>query len=117
MALITTAPILTPATHLNSSGLAKNNTKKCCKSSKNAANDISTPAKEARELGGTRVCVSWEVVRSNIQRPRRERERVVKRMIVRVMRDSGAANLERRRLGGEDVVGERLQRTRTTGIY
>lgn len=51
----------------------------CCSNSKRATKLFSTPAKEEREVGGVRVWVSCWVVRSKIQRPRREMERVVKR--------------------------------------
>lgn len=57
-------------------------------------------------MEGTRTVVSCEVVRSKIQRPRRDKESVVKRRIV------GAR-------GGVEAgeFGERVQRTRMTGIW
>jgi hypothetical protein len=84
---------------------------------------FSTPAKEEREEEGTRVCVSCCVVRSKIQRPRRERERKVNR--ARARRGAGVVVVVvvgRRRWrsesdGGSEGVaaGERAQRARTTG--
>jgi hypothetical protein len=71
----------------------------------------------------TRVCVSCWVVRSKTQRPRRERERKVKRVRARVV---GEVVTRRDRIGkemgregkGDEVegLGERAQRARTTGI-
>lgn len=56
----------------------------CWLSSKNETKLFSTPAKEERDEAGTSVWVSCWVVRSKIQRPRRERERKVKRGRARV---------------------------------
>jgi hypothetical protein len=121
--LTATAAQLPVANHRKSSGLLRIIVAICWLSSKKETKEFSTPANEEREEEGTRVWVSCCVVRSKIQRPRRERERKVKRGKARV-RDAGAVvgsdvvlgNRWDRSEGGAGMVpGERAQSERTTG--
>jgi hypothetical protein len=89
-------------------------------SSKNATSEYSQPVKEERVAGGTSVCVSCWVVRSKIQRPRRENERVVNRRSgrsIEILAVGWVGRLRATAAGrgvGERV--ERVHRIRVTGI-
>ncbi len=97
--------------------------------SKMETKEYSTPEKEERDDAGTRVWESCWVVRSYIQRPRRERERNVKsvregmRRGVVVVEVRGRTRERSPAMGvgedvgvGEDGDGERTQSERTTRI-
>ena len=88
-------------------------------SSKTDTNDISVPANEERVWGGTRVCVSSWIVRSKVQRPRRETDRKVKSDTAAIVGFAGDARTTIRvsKPGGEVSMEDELicQTARTTG--
>lgn len=82
-ALNPTAPRLPIANHLNSLGCWRIIAATYWRSSKAETNEFSTPPKDERRCAGISICVNCCVVMSKTQRPKREKDRNAKMMIIR----------------------------------